>query len=208
MVRSGATDVMFANTSMQIARLRAQRGDVAGGLDALREGVRHAADAGDRVYLAGLMQYAADVFAELDYPEPAAVVAGLVDEKGFHHFVGVEAGEWQHALETARAALGDAPLHRGARAGRGDDARRRGRLHPRARSTPCSNQRVEPTREGTEMIKGLLIGIVIFLIGTFPATWLLMLFLGNVHANVSYWGALPLGALVSVLLGGVTAQFD
>ena len=108
LVRSGATDVMFANTSMQIARLRAQRGDVAGGLDALRAGVRHAADAGDRVYLAGLMQYAADVFAALDHPEPAAVVAGLVDEKGFHHFVGVEAGEWQYALETARRALGDA----------------------------------------------------------------------------------------------------
>ena len=52
------------------------------------------------------------------------------------------------------------------------------------------------------MIKGLFFAVVIFLVGTFPATWLLMLFLGNVHANVSYWGALPLGALVSVLLGG------
>jgi hypothetical protein len=68
---------------------------------------------------------------------------------------------------------------------------------------PSNNPGREP-----EVIKGLLIGIVIFLIGTFPATWLLMLFLGNVHANVSYWGALPLGALVSVLLGGVTTQFD
>ena len=58
------------------------------------------------------------------------------------------------------------------------------------------------------MIKGLLFAIVIFLIGTFPATWMLMLFLGNVHANVSYWGALPLGVLVSVLLGAVTARFD
>jgi hypothetical protein len=58
------------------------------------------------------------------------------------------------------------------------------------------------------MIKATLAIIVIFVIATFPATWLLMLFLGNVHANVSYWGALPLGALVSVLLGGVTAQFD
>ena len=48
------------------------------------------------------------------------------------------------------------------------------------------------------MIKGLFFAAVIFLVGTFPATWLLMLFLGNVHANVSYWGALPLGALVSV----------
>jgi hypothetical protein len=58
------------------------------------------------------------------------------------------------------------------------------------------------------MIKGLLFAIVIFLVATFPATWMLMLFLGNIHANVSYWGALPLGVLVSVLLGGVTAKFD
>jgi len=58
------------------------------------------------------------------------------------------------------------------------------------------------------MIKGLLIGIVIFVVATFPATWLLMLFLGNVGANVSYLGALPLGALVSVLLGGVTARYE
>jgi hypothetical protein len=58
------------------------------------------------------------------------------------------------------------------------------------------------------MIKGLFFAVVIFLVGTFPATWLLMLFLGNVHANVSYWGALPLGALVSVILGGLTAQFE
>ena len=49
LVRSGATDVMFANTSVQIARLRAQSGDVAGGLGALREAVTHAVGAGDRV---------------------------------------------------------------------------------------------------------------------------------------------------------------
>jgi hypothetical protein len=58
------------------------------------------------------------------------------------------------------------------------------------------------------MLKGLFFAAVIFLVGTFPATWLLMLFLGNVGATVSYWGARPLGALVSVLLGGVTAQFE
>ncbi len=55
------------------------------------------------------------------------------------------------------------------------------------------------------MIKGLLAAIVIFLIATFPATWLLMLFLGNLGVAMGYWGALPLGILVSVLLGGVTA---
>ena len=36
------------------------------------------------------------------------------------------------------------------------------------------------------MLKGLFVAAVIFLVGTFPATWLLMLFLGNVGANVSY----------------------
>ncbi len=58
------------------------------------------------------------------------------------------------------------------------------------------------------MIKGMLIAVVIFLVATFPATWLLMLFLGNVHVNVSYWGALPLGIIVSVILGGVTARYE
>ena len=32
-----------------------------------------------------------------------------------------------------------------------------------------------------------------------------MLFLGNVGLGLSYWGTLPLGILVSVLIGGVTA---
>ena len=135
-------------------------------------------------------------------------MAGLVDEKGFHHFVGVEAGEWQHVLETARDALGEARFAEALAQGAAmtlDDAVDYilGTL-----DDPVRISELNQPREGTEMIKGLLIGIVIFLIGTFPATWLLMLFLGNVHANVSYWGALPLGALVSVLLGGVTAQFD
>ena len=39
------------------------------------------------------------------------------------------------------------------------------------------------------MIKTLLVAVVVFLIATFPATWLLMLFLGNAGPNVSYWGA-------------------
>jgi hypothetical protein len=56
------------------------------------------------------------------------------------------------------------------------------------------------------MIKALLVGAVLFLIATFPATWLLMLFLGNVHANVSYWGALPLGIIVSLLIGASSAR--
>ncbi|MEO1056747.1 MAG: hypothetical protein AAFY28_07525 [Actinomycetota bacterium] len=55
------------------------------------------------------------------------------------------------------------------------------------------------------MIRMLLGALVVFLIATFPATWLLMLFLGNVGLALGYWGTLPLGILVSVLLGSATA---
>lgn len=58
---------------------------------------------------------------------------------------------------------------------------------------------------GMTMIKFLLVFAIVFLVATFPATWLLMLFLGNVGVNLSYWGTLPLGILVSALLGGATA---
>jgi hypothetical protein len=56
------------------------------------------------------------------------------------------------------------------------------------------------------MIKALIIGIATFLIATFPATWLLMLFLGNLHTGLSYWGTLPIGILVSVLIAGTSSR--
>jgi len=58
------------------------------------------------------------------------------------------------------------------------------------------------------VIKAMLALLVIFLIATFPATWLLMLFLGNVGVNVSYWGALPMGILASALIGAAASQSD
>jgi hypothetical protein len=58
------------------------------------------------------------------------------------------------------------------------------------------------------VIKAMLAAFVIFLIATFPATWLLMLFMGNVAPGMglSYWGTLPLGILVSVMLAGASAR--
>lgn len=56
------------------------------------------------------------------------------------------------------------------------------------------------------MFKALLAALVIFLIATFPATWLLMLFLGNVGIGTSYRGTLPLGILVSMLLAGASSR--
>lgn len=55
------------------------------------------------------------------------------------------------------------------------------------------------------MIRGLLAALAVFLVATFPATWLLMLFLGNLGVDISYWGTLPMGVLVSVLLGSASA---
>jgi hypothetical protein len=56
------------------------------------------------------------------------------------------------------------------------------------------------------MFKALIIAMLVFLIATFPATWLLMLFLGNVGVNTSYWGTFPLGILVSALLAGASSR--
>ncbi len=55
------------------------------------------------------------------------------------------------------------------------------------------------------MITAALVFVVVLLIATFPATWLLMLFLGNIGVHVGYWGVLPVGILVSALIGGATS---
>jgi hypothetical protein len=58
------------------------------------------------------------------------------------------------------------------------------------------------------VIKALIGGSVVFLIATFPATWLLMLFMGNASPamGLSYWGTLPIGILVSALIGSASAR--
>ena len=56
------------------------------------------------------------------------------------------------------------------------------------------------------MIGALIVGIVLFVVLSFPATWLLMLFLGNLGTGLSFWGALPLGMLVSALIGAAGSQ--
>lgn len=55
------------------------------------------------------------------------------------------------------------------------------------------------------MIKTVILAVAVLLLSTFPATWLLMLFLGNLGTLLSYWGTLPLGILVSLLLSGAVS---
>jgi len=59
-----------------------------------------------------------------------------------------------------------------------------------------------------DFLKALVVAFVAFVIFTFPATWLLMLFMGNVAPGMglSYVGSLPMGILVSVLLGGAVSR--
>ncbi len=56
------------------------------------------------------------------------------------------------------------------------------------------------------MIRTVLVGAFVFLIATFPATWLLMLFFGNVGHPLGYWGTLPLGVIASMLLSGSSVR--
>lgn len=57
-----------------------------------------------------------------------------------------------------------------------------------------------------DFLKSLIVFAVAFVVFTFPATWLLMLFFGNLGLELSYVATLPLGILVSVLIGGVTSR--
>lgn len=52
------------------------------------------------------------------------------------------------------------------------------------------------------MIGFLAMLVVVVVIGSLPATWLLMLFLGNVGVNVGFWGALPAGILLTFFIAG------
>jgi hypothetical protein len=67
---------------------------------------------------------------------------------------------------------------------------------------------VTPALSGGDgkMIRALVVGVVLFLIATFPATFLLMLFFGNIGKHISYWGMFPLGILVSVLIASAGSQ--
>ena len=52
------------------------------------------------------------------------------------------------------------------------------------------------------MVGALIVLFFVVVIGSFPATWLLMLFLGNLGTQMSFWGALPAGILVTFFVAG------
>jgi Na+-driven multidrug efflux pump len=85
------------------------------------------------------------------------------------------------------------------------------RAHQRLRSAlhlplPKGEIIVGVLRNVGESLSSLLMLFIVFLIVTFPVTWLLMLFLGNIGANLSYWGTLPLGTVVSLVIGASSSS--
>jgi hypothetical protein len=64
---------------------------------------------------------------------------------------------------------------------------------------------VSVVRNIFESIGALALLFIVFLISTFPVTWLLMLFLGNIGEQLSYWGTLPIGTVVSLLIGAASS---
>jgi hypothetical protein len=58
----------------------------------------------------------------------------------------------------------------------------------------------------TDFLKVLIVFAIAFAIFTVPATWLLMLFFGNLGMELSYIATQPLGILASVLMGGVISR--
>ena len=52
------------------------------------------------------------------------------------------------------------------------------------------------------MFAFLIVLFFVVVFGSFPATWLLMLFLGNMGAHLSFWGALPGGILITFFIAG------
>lgn len=52
----------------------------------------------------------------------------------------------------------------------------------------------------------LIVLVLVAVVASFPATWLLMLFLGNVGVLVGFWGALPGGILLTFFVAGAGAS--
>jgi hypothetical protein len=57
-----------------------------------------------------------------------------------------------------------------------------------------------------DSLKALVVFAFAFALFIAPATWLLMLFFGNIGMELSYVATQPLGILASLLLGGVISR--
>jgi predicted ATPase/class 3 adenylate cyclase len=119
---SGASDVNRAQCFYMLARLRSRLDDRRGALEAMRNGVAHSSDVGDRLSMAATVETAIDVLAELRCAALAAVLAGatydgcLAPISGFTPIAHKAASA--ASVDGVRSALGNAGTSRNERAAR------------------------------------------------------------------------------------------
>ncbi|HYF45020.1 MAG TPA: hypothetical protein VD926_02345, partial [Acidimicrobiales bacterium] len=77
LVADGASDIVYAETLEQVARLRLRRGDLAEAVDALAEGLRFAADIGNRWIYTACLWHGLEVFEAVGAHDLVAMAAGL-----------------------------------------------------------------------------------------------------------------------------------
>ena len=71
-------------------------------------------------------------------------------------------------------------------------------------SSVCQCRPATAGQEGEKPVS-LIVLVLIAVVASFPATWLLMLFLGNVGVLVGFCGALPGGILLTFFVAGAGA---
>jgi predicted ATPase len=109
LTRSGASDVVFANTLGRTAGLRAVRGDYSVAIDYLREAVRHGYADGDTTTVAGLLDYVVIVALAVEDLELAVAVAGSLQDGPLGPMVVAspeEVARRKDNVERLRRALG------------------------------------------------------------------------------------------------------
>ena len=109
LTREGASGIVFGFVLAMRAKLRALAGDRKGALADLEEAVVAASEKADHIMLVTAFSRSAEVFARLGYPEPAAVLAGVVTGPmlPLDSLPREERRDRDQALERARTEVGD-----------------------------------------------------------------------------------------------------
>jgi tetratricopeptide (TPR) repeat protein len=107
LVREGVTYLGVGINLAHLARLEDERGELRRALEVLDEGIEHCRRVGPRVDIAAIFAQMCRTFARNDWPEPAAVLAGVVSEGAIANLSGANTPDRiARATAPARAQLG------------------------------------------------------------------------------------------------------
>jgi predicted ATPase/class 3 adenylate cyclase len=109
LMRAGATDMVLAHALIRSALLRAREGDPRAPV-ALRDAVLYAHEIGSKTTIVWVLDIAVWTLADLDAPDPAAILAGFLDTGAVMELIpltGVELQARTRSRERLRELLGD-----------------------------------------------------------------------------------------------------